>query len=297
VLNTVWRGSILNGPAIIGTGLMANALARTLAAEGHHVSVWGRSPDKAAAMQQDGVKPVEDLQQVLAASELILISIKDYQATQDVLVRAGAALQRKTIVQYSTGTPREARQLADKLRAAACRYLDAAIINYPQAIGTDSCLIYYSGDREAFNQYDEIFAALGGERRFAGEDDGDSNILDQAFLIFYYATIKGMLEAAATLPAGTDWGHFASTLTGSFPVIADTINTSASLIEQRSYDLEEAPIENHLITIESLASEVAAAGVTNSFLPAMKEMVEEVQMRGGSRAHIAALFEQYRAAR
>ena len=41
--------------AALGTGVMGAPMARNLARAGHDVRAWNRSPDKAAALRDDGV--------------------------------------------------------------------------------------------------------------------------------------------------------------------------------------------------------------------------------------------------
>ena len=46
--------------AVLGTGVMGGPMARNLARAGHEVRAWNRSPDKAAALSDDGVEVRED---------------------------------------------------------------------------------------------------------------------------------------------------------------------------------------------------------------------------------------------
>ena len=77
--------------------------------------------------------------------------MSDYDATREVLQSPGMSseLVGKTLVQLASGSPADARALAEWSKGAAVRYLDGAIASYPARIGDAPTIIFYSGDRNA----------------------------------------------------------------------------------------------------------------------------------------------------
>ncbi len=136
---------------VIGLGLMGAALARTIQRAGHDLVVWNRSPAKMQPFIEDGVAAAPDLASAITASPVILICIDNYAATKAMLGagEVAAHLAGRTVVQLSTGTPREAREAAEWMQAQNVSYLDGAILAGPDNIGTDGSLILLSGEAAA----------------------------------------------------------------------------------------------------------------------------------------------------
>lgn len=111
----------------IGLGLMGSALARAALASGHGVAVWNRTPGKAQALADIGA---------LAASTRVLLETNG----------VAKHLVGRTIVNLTTGTPREAEALSVWVGAQGAHYLDGAILCGPNAIGTENGEVVFSGD-------------------------------------------------------------------------------------------------------------------------------------------------------
>ncbi|PUB27985.1 6-phosphogluconate dehydrogenase-like protein [Promicromonospora sp. AC04] len=62
---------------LIGLGPMGQAMVRTLLAEGHQVTVWNRTPSRAADVVAAGAKLAATPADALAASELLILSLAD----------------------------------------------------------------------------------------------------------------------------------------------------------------------------------------------------------------------------
>lgn len=182
----------------IGLGLMGSALAKAIHASGHGLTVWNRSRDKLLPFSKDGVTTAADAATAIAASPVILICINDYAATDALLGSKGnpALLAKRTVVQLSTGTPKEAREASEWMKAHDVSYLDGAILCGPDDIGTDAAQILLSGERAAYEQVASLMACLGGEVRYLGTNVGDASALDLAWLTTRYGQFMAIVHAA-----------------------------------------------------------------------------------------------------
>ncbi len=77
--------------AALGTGVMGAPMARNLARAGHEVRAWNRSPDKAAALRDDGVDVRDDPAAAAAGADVVLTMLADADAALDVARRANLA--------------------------------------------------------------------------------------------------------------------------------------------------------------------------------------------------------------
>ncbi len=183
---------------VIGLGMMGSALARTIHHAGHDLTVWNRSPAKMQALINDGVAGASDLVSAIAASPVILICIDNYAVTNAMLQTEGVAplLAGRTVVQLSTGTPKEAVELSAGITAHNAFYLDGAILGGPKNIGTPEGQILLSGDRAAHDRAGGLLGCLGGNLRYLGTNVGSASTLDLAWLTTCYSRFVGIIHAA-----------------------------------------------------------------------------------------------------
>jgi 3-hydroxyisobutyrate dehydrogenase len=74
--------------AALGTGVMGAPMARNLARAGHEVRAWNRSPEKAAALRDDGADVRDDPASAAAGADVVLSMLADADAVLDVARRA-----------------------------------------------------------------------------------------------------------------------------------------------------------------------------------------------------------------
>ena len=91
--------------SVIGLGAMGSALAHCLLTHGHAVTVWNRTPEKAAPLVDAGARQADTLEQAVLASPLVLTCIKTHGETRQLLDPLGDALSGKTVFELSTGAP------------------------------------------------------------------------------------------------------------------------------------------------------------------------------------------------
>jgi 3-hydroxyisobutyrate dehydrogenase-like beta-hydroxyacid dehydrogenase len=94
---------------VIGLGHMGSALARVLQQNGCTVTVWNRSPEKAAPLLEMGAALAPSAAAAVIASPLILVCVTNYAASNRILDEVAADLAGKLLVQFTTGSPQEAR--------------------------------------------------------------------------------------------------------------------------------------------------------------------------------------------
>ncbi|MGL5176593.1 MAG: NAD(P)-dependent oxidoreductase, partial [Aeromonas veronii] len=145
--------------SVIGLGAMGSALATTLLKAGHPVTVWNRSAAKAAPLQALGATLAPSVGAAIATSDITLVCVDNYAVSQQLLDEASDAVAGKLLVQLSTGSPQGARALESWSHARGARYLDGAILCFPDQIGTSDASIICSGASTAFSEAEAVGAA------------------------------------------------------------------------------------------------------------------------------------------
>ncbi|WP_260855097.1 NAD(P)-binding domain-containing protein [Mesorhizobium amorphae] len=68
--------------SILGLGAMGQALATRFLQQGHRLTVWNRTPDKAVPLLAKGAREVKSAKDAIAASDVTVMCVLDYAASQ-----------------------------------------------------------------------------------------------------------------------------------------------------------------------------------------------------------------------
>ncbi|MFG2097617.1 NAD(P)-dependent oxidoreductase [Streptomyces sp. NPDC048612] len=183
---------------LLGLGAMGTALARTWLAAGHPLTVWNRTPSRAAALAADGAKSADSAAAAVAANALVLVCLLDDASVDKAL--AGADLAGKDLVNLTTSTPAQARARAEWAHERGARYLDGGIMAVPPMIGVPEAggYVFYNGSRELFEQHRETLGAPAGTT-YVGQDAGFAALYDVALLSAMYGMFAGAAHAYALI--------------------------------------------------------------------------------------------------
>jgi 3-hydroxyisobutyrate dehydrogenase-like beta-hydroxyacid dehydrogenase len=214
---------------------MGSALAHALIKAGYPTTVWNRTAAKAAPLAAAGAEVAASVRDAVAASEVVIVNVSDYQATESLLRNGtvAAALKGKLVIELTSGTPDGAREAQAWAERHGLRYLDGAILATPDYIGTEAGTLLVSGPANVFEHSRAALGALGGNVQFIGEDPGLANALDSAVLALMWGALFGGLQAIAVARAETiDLGVLAKQWAATAPVIdglvSDLIKRSAA---------------------------------------------------------------------
>ncbi len=250
----------------IGLGLMGSALARAFVVSGHGVTVWNRSPGKAAALVGLGAAEAPSFAQALAASPVVLICIDNYASARALLAPEGKAghLAGRTVVSLTTGTPREAEVLSVWVASQGAQYLDGAILCGPDDIGTTGGEVLLSGNAQAWQVASPLLACLAGKVRHVGQGAGAAAALDFAWLTMSFVQFIGVTHAASICRAeGIDLREFIA-LYPADPAPADAdahTRKLAGIIRTADYDRPTATLQVWGEALGHIQSHARDAGI------------------------------------
>jgi 3-hydroxyisobutyrate dehydrogenase-like beta-hydroxyacid dehydrogenase len=171
---------------VIGAGRMGSALATVLFHKGFATTVWNRTGAKTKVLSRLGLSVAESLEESVREADIVVVSVSDYSSTRQLLRQPDieTALRGKIVVQLSSGTPKEAREMDSWARRCGISYLDGAILGSPEWIGTPACTIFYSGPAEVFNRAKPVLMVFGDRTLFVGHEIGHASAFDVAVLTF-----------------------------------------------------------------------------------------------------------------
>jgi 3-hydroxyisobutyrate dehydrogenase-like beta-hydroxyacid dehydrogenase len=296
----VGMGNVAN-VAVIGTGVMGSAAVRACATAGLTVAVWNREPERAEALTGGGVFQCGDVVEAVQSSPVVVLGLLNYDVSRQVLEPARQWLDGKIVVQTASGVPSHVEPFAKWVKDAGGRYLEAAILNYPQEVGTENCFTVYSGSVDDYREISLFTAALAGTSVHLSEDITYAKAYHVVSAAFYYAIVNGSLECLAIATAmGVPLADFAKSVPMYAVGIQQTIDVAVELIERQNYKQDfkdqQAPLTTHLDILRNLPAVAEQAGVSQSFFPVLRDRVQRALDDGYCREHVAVIYEQFRAA-
>jgi len=280
---------------VVGTGRMGSALAAALFHRGFATTVWNRTAAKAAPLARLGLRVASSLLEAVTMSDVIIVSILNYSSGRELLEQPEieSALRGKILVQLTTGTPDEAREMESWARSHGIEYLDGAIVSYPMNIGKPEATILYSGAEQLFNRAKPVLLALGGNTVLVGSGIGQASALDIAVMAaFCVNTLFGFLYGyivceSENLPVG-NYMQFVRSL---MPAVEAALSDMCGKLQQKDYRGDQASLEAWSVAPRELVGWCREHGVDHSMITPQLAFFERAINAGKGQADFAYFYE------
>jgi len=282
---------------VIGTGRMGSALAAALFNKGFATTVWNRTASKTEPLARLGVRVAGSVKEAVLQADVIIVNISDYNTTLQLLQHSDieSALRGKILVQLSSGTPEQARQMESWARQNEIAYLDGAIMSYPMGIGTPECTIFYSGPAELFERVKPVLLAFGDNALLAGSEIGQASALDVAMLTFAVGAMFGFVQGYIVNEAeGLSTEEFMQSIRGLMPAVEGILVDIHGRLQKKDYSGAQASIESWSAGPRELIGWCKDRGVDHSIADAYLGLMDKAIRNGEGQADFAYLSEVLR---
>jgi len=278
--------------SVIGLGKMGSALAATLLRNGWDVTVWNRSPDKAAALVASGATLAPTLDAALAASEAVLTCVKSRHTTAALLAPLGPALAGKTVIDLSTGSADEAVALVDMLTAAGARWHIGMINAYPSGIGRHDTAILCAGPPHVWDRWGEMIRSLGGASSHVGTEPAAIPGLFAAMFTARQGFLFGLIYGAAVCrKAGLPAAAFAAQVPVTLGMAGNYADLFVRTVPARQYDEPGASVAVYLDALDDALATFEATGTPDALPRLMRDLAQRGVAEGHAGKELTALVE------
>ena len=279
--------------AVVGTGAIGGAVARTLLAGGRDVVVWNRTASRAAGLVDAGARAAGTVAEAVSSSDLALLTLTDHAAVRECLAALEPDLSGRTIVALCTGTAADARRAAELVAARGAHYLDAGLQISPEMIGTREATILYSGSRTAFDRHATTLRLVS-EPRFVGDAPDAAAIWDLALFGVWYDAQLGLLRAVDTVrAAGIDVTEFAATAATPLGHVVTAVPATVAEVRAGDYPAGPASLTEHLTVVRHLVELRAGNRLGDGGLPAVAATIAALAADGrGAQGLTATIADQ-----
>jgi len=145
---------------------MGGAMARRLEAEGHELTLWNRTRERAEALRVGRVAatPAE----AAASADIVISMLTDADAVRATYLGENGVLKAargQVFIEMSTAGPDVAKELAPLIERAGAQFVEAPVLGSVGAVESGNLIVLAAGREEAIERARPVLQALGEVRR------------------------------------------------------------------------------------------------------------------------------------
>jgi 3-hydroxyisobutyrate dehydrogenase len=217
---------------IVGVGQMGGRMAARVREAGDPIVAYDRDDERLAA---SGIEPAGSLAELVAAVDVVLLSLPDSSIIEPVMLGAGGVLEHaragQVVVDLSTASPESSQRIHAALSEGNVDFLDAGISGGAKAADAGTLTIMVGGDATALDRVRPILERFAAKVFHMGHSGaGHTAKLLNNFLngISLAATAEVMVAAKLS---GLDLETFLDVLNASTGVNFATLNRFPHIIK------------------------------------------------------------------
>jgi 3-hydroxyisobutyrate dehydrogenase-like beta-hydroxyacid dehydrogenase len=281
---------------VLGLGAMGTALARAVVRAGHATTVWNRTPGRAEETVALGASEARSITTAVESGDLVVACLLDHRSVRETLDPVADRLAGRTLLNLTTTTPNEARELATWASANGVDHLDGGIMAVPAMIGTEGSAVLYSGSAGAFDRHRAVLD-LWGTSTYHGADAGAASLYDLAMLTAMYAMFGGFIQGVAMVGSiGVPAPEFAAATAPFLAAMTDGLAAYADVIDRSDYG---APGQQSLefSDLTKLVRAASEQGVSAVVTESVQQLIRAQIDAGHGSEGFARIHESLRAGR
>src|SRR3954447_22253599 len=276
--------------AVLGTGIMGAAMAQSLAREGHEVTVWNQSPERATAVAGERITACGAIGDALLDAEIAFTMLFDAASVLEVTGEVVGALGPDAVwAQSTTVGPDGIRRIADAAGEVRERMLDAPVLGTKQPAETGNLTVVVSGPAAARATAQPAFDAIGARTLEAGNDLGAASGLKLAVNSWVASINAGTAQAMGLAEAlGLEPTLFLDAIRGG---AADSAYAQAKgvIMDERSWDDPSFALDSVVKDVGLMVDAARDHGFPDDLLASLLAVYDRAGERGYGDADMAAV--------
>ncbi len=275
---------------VLGTGIMGAGMAHSLAREGHEVTVWNRTPERAEETAGDGVTAVGSVADAVHGAEIVFTMVYDTDSVLAVTDELVAALGADAVwVQSSTVGPDGMRRIAEAAGEARDRLLDGPVLGTRKPAQDGTLVVLLSGPPQARATAAPALESIGSRTVQVGDDLGAASALKLVANSWVALVNSGTAQALAMAETfGLDPALFLEAVEGG-PVDAPYVHLKGDLMQSRDWETPSFALDGVLKDLGLILEETGARGFRTDLLDALAGLYRQASEDGHGRSDMAAV--------
>ncbi len=193
----------------VGLGHMGQPMSARLLEAGFPLTIWNRTKGKTDELAKKGAKVAGSPEEVAAQSEVVVTMVSDGAALKEVTLGNDGVLSGaksgSILVDMSTVDPGSSAEVAGEAGAKGVKMLRAPVSGSTVLASQGKLTIFASGDKQAYEKCQDVFAAIGQKNFHVGTGD-EARYLKLVMNMMVGTTLQMLAEAAVFgEKAGLNW--------------------------------------------------------------------------------------------
>ena len=278
--------------AVLGTGIMGTAMARTMARTGLDVRAWNRHADRATPLAADGVTVCASAAEAVAGADVVVTLLFDAGSVREVMTPvapevSGAWLQMSTVGMAGT------EDLAGLAAEHGIAFLDAPVVGTKGPAEQGSLVVLVAGDRETEPTVAPVLDAVGSRTVWVSDQPGAATALKLVVNSWVGSLNAAVGQAVALATAlGLDPQLFLDAIRGG-PTDTTYAHLKGGLMIGREYPTAFA-LDNARKDLGLIRDAAADAQVDTTLVEALLEVYARSSERGHGDEDMASVHEGFR---
>ncbi len=280
---------------VLGLGAMGGGIARNLASAGHQVTVWNRSRDRAAALDDLDLTVASTPAAAVANADVVIAMVRDDEASHTVWLGpdgAAAALPADSIaVEASTITPAWAAELAHAMGDLDRAMLEAPVIGSRPQLAAQSLVSLVGGAADVLDRVRPVLATYSAVIRHCG-DVGTAAVTKLAVNGLFAAQVAAYAETFGFLQRNGVSVDATTEFLSSLPITSPGLQRILGLFDAADF-APNFPIELVAKDLDYLVAAAAAVGAELPVAEATAAIFSAADASGHGALDIAGIGVRY----
>jgi 3-hydroxyisobutyrate dehydrogenase len=156
--------------AILGGGLMGNALAERLLEQKCELSIYNRSIEKVAKLSSQGARICNTASEAVQQSEIVILLLSDADAIATVLDNVDPTVfANKLFIQMGTIAPEQSQHLENQLNSVNAAYLECPVLGSLPEARSGKLILMAAGPEDNYRSVLPLLKLIGETPRYIGD--------------------------------------------------------------------------------------------------------------------------------
>lgn len=289
--------------SVLGVGNMGAALASAFLENGHPVTVWNRTIEKAQPLVSKGAQMSKSPAHCVQSGTIILISLASDEIVQHILSETPSLLDR-TVINFTTSRPQweieTANLVTNQLQASG--YLHGWTNSLPLEVKNHQATVTYSGPKSLFEQHKHICQVLG-KALWLSDDHKKICMLENAALSMVAGLCSGFFQSLALAgAAGYNTIDFTQeVILPLLPILQDILLGMAKRDHHQSYLMSDDSVSESSVSVGTMLGLVSNAretaetsGVSARLFEGFHDVLRQAAESGDSLKDASAVIQMLR---
>ncbi|MFC3199479.1 hypothetical protein ACFOET_17790, partial [Parapedobacter deserti] len=187
----------------------------------------------------------------------------------------------KTILNLTTGSPKEASQIEAILSEKGGHYINGALQVAPDQMGLESTTVLLSGNSNVYLQNKSVVDVLGGNLKYLGENPSASSAMDLATLTWLYGSYIGLIYGVKlSRQYGLKLEDYSVIIGEITPGFTDFFKHEIDVINRADYQVTQSPLSISVAATQRIADSFKELDVLQEFPKTLAEILNKAHHKG-----------------